>query len=253
MIISEKVVASDSVVVPLGMFAFHAGMQLPSMMVAIGACAGFAAQLAVWQGLVQPQGRDPGEYLYHAKANNGDRFVFGEAINQFLFATLTDRISFLSTAAGLLKSREELPDIGELLQHVSSTVGSETFGVPRYPAPGEIADLPRVALSKTFHNAVRSFQLDGHPPEHWPALLGLIAWRAMDARKDQIQARDAVRILFESAVPMSKIDPSTVTGIDLGIDWKFDRPWSNTALNFYKQPDVASALRTIHAALPAAL
>ncbi|WP_109127390.1 hypothetical protein [Dyella sp. C11] len=252
MIISKEVVESDAVAVSVGMFAFAYAQHLPSIMVAIGACAGFSAQLAVWKTLVQPADRDPGDFLCNARTKAGEAFVMGDAINQFLWATLPDRLSFLSTAAGGLGDASELPDLAELARYVIQTMGNETFGVPRYPRPGEYAELPRIALKKVFPNVVRQFERDGHPVAHWPALLGLIAWRIMNAKQNELKSAHAIAMLMESAVPMSRIDPSTMDTPRFDIDWKLGQRWGGRAMTS-DTGQRAQLFADIHAALPSNL
>jgi len=50
------------------------------MLNALGACAGFAAQVAVWRELVLPTKRNPGDFLVYVSKSH-DLFFFGEAIN----------------------------------------------------------------------------------------------------------------------------------------------------------------------------
>lgn len=252
MIISKDVVESDAVAVTVGMFAFTYAQHLPSIMVAIGACAGFSAQLAVWKTLVQPAGRDPGDFLCHARTKAGETFIMGEAINQFLWATLPDRLSFLSTAAGSLSSADGLPDFAELARYVIQTMGNETFGVPRYPRPGEYAELPRVALRKVFPNVIRQFEHDGHPVAHWPALLGLIAWRIMSARQSELKSAHAIAMLMESAVPMSRIDPSKMDTPHFDIDWRLGQRWGDRAMT-RDSSQQTQLFAEIQAALPSNL
>jgi hypothetical protein len=38
---------------------------VPSMLNALGACAGFAAQVAVWRELILPTQRNPGDFLFY--------------------------------------------------------------------------------------------------------------------------------------------------------------------------------------------
>ncbi|ODV40997.1 hypothetical protein AWV79_02450 [Cupriavidus sp. UYMMa02A] len=222
-------------------------------MVAIGACAGFSAQLAVWQALIQRLNRDPGDFLVHVNTKSNESFVYGESINQFLFVCPPDRLSFLSVAAGNLRSDQELPDIRELAAHVMRTVGTEEFGVPRYPAPDEIAELPRMALEKTFQIVAHYFQRDAYPTENWPALLGAIAFRIIDSKKHLLAPARAIRMLLESAVPMSKIDPSMVKGINLGIDWRLADKWSSRARTIASVQAQADLINEVRRAMPNSL
>jgi hypothetical protein len=186
---------------------------LPLTLNALGACAGFAAQVAVWRGMVLSANRNPGDFLVYAAPKSNGILFFGEAINQFLFATTRDRLSFLSLAAGPLSNPSELPDIGELTTHVARSVGTDEFGRPRLPPAVELPELPRAALTRTWGKAIQILQ--GHPAVEWPALLGATAYDIVDANRTFLAPPVAVRILLEAAVPMSKLDPSTVEQSDV--------------------------------------
>ncbi|WER45623.1 hypothetical protein CupriaWKF_15200 [Cupriavidus sp. WKF15] len=253
MIVSKQVIESDSVTVPIGMFAMTYEKHLPSIMVSIGACGGFAAQLAVWHTLIQPTHRNPGDFLVHARTRSNESFILGEAINQFLFVAGPDRLSFLSTAAACLQGAHQLPDIRELAAHAIRTMGSEAFGVPRFPGPGQFLEQPRVALNKIFKIVADCFRRDNHSPANWPALLGIVAFRIIDAHKHILPPASAVKMLLESAVPMSKIDPSTVNGIEFDVDWKLKEKWSNRALDINDVQAQRELLAEVFQAMPARL
>jgi hypothetical protein len=137
------------------------------MLNAVGACAGFAAQVAVWRELVLPRNKNPGEFLVYANTKSKETFFLGEAINQFLFATPPDRLSFLSVAGAALSSPSELLDIAELARHVGRSLGTEGFGRPRIPPSVDVPELPRNALTRTWGKVARILQThrpaDGRP------------------------------------------------------------------------------------------
>jgi hypothetical protein len=111
---------------------FQKTASIPAMLNAVGACAGFAAQVAVWRELVLPRNKNPGEFLVYANTKSKETFFLGEAINQFLFATPPDRLSFLSVAGAALSSPSELLDIAELARHVGRSLGTEGLDGPGF-------------------------------------------------------------------------------------------------------------------------
>src|SRR5262245_36699444 len=106
---------------------------IPGMLNAVGACAGFAAQVAVWRELVMPNHRNPGDFFVCLSTKSKEMFFLGDSINQFLFSAPPDRLSFLSLAGTSLASAAELPDVAELARHVAGSIGSDRFGRPRLP------------------------------------------------------------------------------------------------------------------------
>jgi hypothetical protein len=72
---------------------FRKTPQIPAMLSAVGACGGFAAQVAVWRELILPGWRNPGDFLMFATTKAGKTFYYGEAINLFLLGTMAEHVS----------------------------------------------------------------------------------------------------------------------------------------------------------------
>src|SRR5579862_2911304 len=72
----------------------------PSILNAIGACAGFAAQAAVWRELILPANRNPGDFLayFQTSPTATEIYIMGGALNNFLFAVERDRLTFMGLA-----------------------------------------------------------------------------------------------------------------------------------------------------------
>jgi len=216
----------------------------PSILNALGACAGFAAQVAVWHELVLPAKRNPGDFLVYLTTKSHETFFFGEAINQFLFSATRDRVSFLSLAAATLSNASELLDIRELTGHVARSVGQESFGRPRVPPSVDLPELPRIALTRTWGKATRILQ--GHRHAEWPALLGAAAYNIVNSNRRFLAPPVAFKILLEAAVPMSKLDPATVE--QSGVPTPSLANWSWRALRPENNQEIVTE---VHAAMPA--
>jgi len=219
---------------------------VPSMLNALGACAGFAAQVAVWRELVLPTQRNPGDFLFHAAPKSGGIFFFGDAINIFLFLTRPDRLSFLSLAAGPLSDSSDLPDIGELVTRIAGSVGTESFGQPRLPPSVDLPELPGAALAKTWENA--AILLREHRPAEWPALFGAAAYNIITANRKLLAPPIAVRILVEAAAPTSKLDPTTVE--HSGIPAPVLTNWSMRAVDPKNNSEILAEVHSVMPAMP---
>jgi hypothetical protein len=223
------------------------GGSAPAMMNAVGACAGFAAQIAVWRELILPKNRNPGDFLIYLTTQTGEVLLLGEAINQYLVSTGNDRVSFLSLGAGTLTSASQLPDLGEIFRHVVQSMGSDGFGRPRLPPSIELPDLPRAALDRTWRKAAQILK-DSRPAE-WPALFGATAYVIIDANRKTLAPPNAVKILLEAAIPMSKLNPATVAGS--GIPAPSFANWSNRAARAESDRDIVVETRAAMPATPA--
>jgi hypothetical protein len=225
---------------------FQKTPSIPAMLNALGACGGFAAQVAVWRELVTPSNRNPGEFLISATTTSKETFFLGEAINQFLFAVPPDRLSFLSLAGAALSVPSELLDIAELARHVVSSMGTEGFGRPRTPPSIDLPELPRDALTRTWGKAARI--LHAQRPAEWPAVLGAAALNIIGTNRKALAPPVAVRILLEAAVPMSKLNPATVE--QSGVRIPSVTEWSMRAFRPEHQQELVAEVRRAMPAKP---
>lgn len=199
---------------------------LPAMLVAIGACGGFAAQHAVWLEFVTMQRRNPGDFLAFARDQSGRRYYLGDAINHFLFLTARNRLSFLSLAGSGVSDRSDVPDQIEVCRHVATTLGTDQFGIPRLPEGWQIHELPQAALGRCWTHV--SSILRPLRPAEWPALMGAVAAKVLAPHAQRLGYAGPLKLLFESAVPMSRFDPTEVEGSGFSTP-SFD-DWSDRAI-----------------------
>jgi hypothetical protein len=101
-----------------------------------------------------------------------------------------------------------LPDLAEIFDHCSKTVGSDAFGIPRLPRQFTPKVMPRQALNECW--ATVHAMLKGTAPGTWAMQLGIVAHRLIVRMKDVVPPDIAATIVMEAAVPMSKVDPQTV-------------------------------------------
>lgn len=146
------------------------GVHVETLLTAVGALAGFAAQHAIRESIVRP-GRLP---LQGGKNPTEGAFVVAEG------------------------------------------------RIPRLPDNHRPQLTPREALNKLWPTTKQALQfrdpklvgaegeLDPRPAEDWPMIIGIVAQRLIDKTKAALDPRLGMRIVFESAVPMSKVDPRGV-------------------------------------------
>ncbi len=262
MSIDKGVLTSKTVSLLCGMHADAYASQradrrghVASMLNALGACAGFSAQVAVWCELILSKNRNPGDFLFYTTTKTNENFIFGEPINQFLFLIQPDRLSFLRLPAATLQNASEFPNIGELLGHVSSSIGTEAFGKPRPPVSITLPDLPRDALMMAWPKVAQI--LEGARHAEWPALMGAAAYNIIYANRKVLAPSDALKILLEAAAPMSKLNPETVA--QSGIAAPFQARWSMRALNDFRAPsseitkEIVAEVRSVMPAMPATI
>jgi hypothetical protein len=191
-------------------------VQPESVLCALGALAGYAAQQAIREAVVKPGKLGLDQAFVVIETRSGEVFFFGDLLNAIIVAkdgaqnaeTGHASIWKIVSSAGYEAGALNLPDVTDMIKHCAATVGSQDFGIPRVPEAHMPEIMPREALSRFWHAARR--KLAGTEPMSWPLHLALAAHKLILDLKDQIRPAVAVQIVMEAAVPMSKIDPVTL-------------------------------------------
>lgn len=185
-----------------------------SLLSAIGALAGFAAQQAIWNGFVRTGKLAISQAFVVVETKNGETYFFGDFLNAILASTQPTEPSVWQFVARGAKSAGAwtLPDLEPIFAHVSSTVGGETFGIPRLPAEHQPREKPREALNRFWPPVKAMLTSRGIEPVRWPLEIAVAIHRLISRIKGEIDPALAATIVMEAAIPMSKVDPATVPG-----------------------------------------
>jgi hypothetical protein len=218
------------------------GVHAETLLVSIGAIAGFAAQAAVNEriknrdipGATKDMPRLELSKLMHDRGlavsvtgKSGEKYYFGDLINGYMVkqSTTVDYHLFGILAGAAMQSGvkyEELPDCIPMFDRASKTIGTPEFGILNPPKPLSPQFTPREALDRFWPEVKFIFERTdgqggvppaiGHnvKPEYWPLVSALVAQQLLLYTKDTIDPRVAVALIMESAIVMSKIDPETV-------------------------------------------
>ncbi|WP_424631213.1 hypothetical protein [Bradyrhizobium sp. SYSU BS000235] len=217
------------------------GVHAETLLVSIGALAGYSAQSAVWARVAKRDVPMPNaaaaapealsEYLRSngllviATTKSGENLYFGDLINGYLVPqavsrypdTLWGRVAAGAVANGLPQS--DLPDIHPMFRHVSETVGTPEFGIPTVGKEHQPHIAARELLNMFWPRARFIFTrtdgpgpANGHsvPPEYWPVICEEVADQLLRQTKDTLDPRIGLKLVMESAIAMSKVDPKSV-------------------------------------------
>jgi hypothetical protein len=186
------------------------GIHCETILTVAGALTGYAAQQALWEGMVKPGKLAITEAFKVVEAPSGETFFFGDTLNGILASMEPKNPSIWKIVAGgtLAAGGEHLPEIGNLFRHCEATAGTSQFGLPRLPDDHLPGMLPRAALDRFWPGARLLLALAD--PLSWPLHMAHAAQKLMLAMKGSIAPDLAVRIVMEAAVPMSRVDPTTV-------------------------------------------
>jgi hypothetical protein len=186
------------------------GIHCETLLTAIGALCGYAAQQALWEGMVKPGKLAIAQAFKVMETPSGATYFFGDTLDSLLVSMEPKHVSVWKIVAGgvLATGGEHLPNVNDLLRHSAATAGTSAFGLPRLPDDHLPSILPRAAVERFWPGARLLLALSD--PLQWPLLMAHAAQKLMLSMKGSIAPDLAVRIVMEAAVPMSRVDPATV-------------------------------------------
>lgn len=217
------------------------GIHAETLLVAVGGLAGYSAQNAVWARLGKRDVPMPGaatatpealsDYLrvngllVVVTTKSGETLYFGDLINGYLVPqaaskypyTLWGMIAASAMANGLPQT--DLPDTNLMFRHVSETVGGPEFGVPTVGKEHQPQLEARQLLNIFWPRARFIFTRTDGPgpakghsvaPEYWPVICEEVANQLFRQTKDTLDPRIGLKLVMESAIAMSKVDPKSV-------------------------------------------
>lgn len=180
------------------------GVHVESLLCALGALAGYSCQ-ANLRALATAQGMPEIAVFQTVETQDGKRYFFGEPINKALAGS---QYSIFGLAAGAAQhvGAKEFPDLNEIFQYTSQAIGSDQFGVPRVPQEHRASDSPINYLKAIWSPLFPTVELFCPNPTDWPILYGLAIQEAIEFGTGVIDPTLALKIVMESAIPMSKVD-----------------------------------------------
>ncbi len=202
------------------------GIHAETLLTVIGALAGFAAQNAALNVIASGEatGAKP-RGLAIVSTKSGQIFLYGDAINVFLFSESGGVLPLAALIAGAaLKAgvkEADLPKTSEMAAHVASAVGSADFGTLGVRPEVQPQLQPLAALVKFWPQTCDVWT---RPPVkqlfrrqerllqeiHWPILLGLVASQYIAITKQTLDPTIGAALVMESAIIASKFDPGLV-------------------------------------------
>ena len=212
---SRKAAGPDHVATQIEQFLTkelrHADARCETMLTAVGALAGFAAQHGIWEAVVKPGKMALQQAFVIVETRSGETYFFGDFLNNIL---ATQKPQYLSvwkivSATATAMGATELPDLVPMFKYCAETVGSPQFGIPNLPDGCTPSMLPRDALTRFWPQVLKMLRV-GSDPLTCAVDVGTAAEQLMLSMKGEIDPALAARIIMEAAIPMSKIDPLTV-------------------------------------------
>ena len=190
------------------------GIHAESLLTCVGALAGYACQVCVRQSAALP-GADRRKYsLVPVENSDGMTYLYGDALNVPLSESPLSVWSFVGRA--VQKLDKPLPDIEDIFSHVTQTVGTSAFGVPRVPDENRPHRPAIVYLRQVWPQILPIALKFCSRPMQIPVLFGIALQRALEQTRDMLSPTLGASIAMECAVAMSRValpEPSASAAI----------------------------------------
>lgn len=184
------------------------GLHLPSLFSATGALAGFSCQMGLREAFVVPGKAGEMDVFWVMGMADGSQMFAGPQIIALL---LENPMSVWSGVSGALQrcGATALPDIREIANHATASMGKPEFGLIRNPnvQPWE---KPIEAVRRLWPGTSMGLKALQVPPLEYGVVFGIVAQLLIVEYKDQLDPMVAATIIMEAATSMSKIDPKSV-------------------------------------------
>lgn len=181
------------------------GVHIESLLCALGALAGYSCQ-ANLRAQALAKGLPETAALLTVETTDGKKYFFGDPLNNALVSSQYS-VWGLAAYAAQEAGAKELPDINEMFKYTSSVLGEPEFGMPRFPENHSAGDSPLNYLKALWPAIFPTVKLFCPKPSEWPILFGLAIQEAITMGKSVIAPDLSLKIVMESAIPISKIDP----------------------------------------------
>jgi hypothetical protein len=181
-----------------------------SLLCALGAVAGCACQASVRAQSVAA-GKGPDAPFRTIQGEDGKAYLSSDAM---IRALAEERMSLwnLAVAAARHYGARSLPNLEEIFEYNASVLGTQRFGVPRLPPEHSVSGSP-IEFATRLWPQVETLVRPTGDPKLWPIAAGLAVQEAIAATQEIVAPEIAVKIVMESAIPVSRIpiEVSSVT------------------------------------------
>ena len=173
----------------------------------LGSMAGYSAAVAASQAFANADPEQLLEADYTTKiAHDGTRRLSGTLVNDALISGPKAFWRLLDAKARAM-SGASMPGLAEIIAYVDATVLTEEFGRPRMPGSTRCLEAPSVLVDHLWPEFYPTLTSVDPDPQGWCASWGFAAQEILEEVCQSMNCADAMRIIMECAIPMSRRDP----------------------------------------------
>lgn len=184
------------------------GVHLEKAFGIVGSLAGFSCAIVAALRHDSSTDQEFGKRTYSpVRTQNGETLYFGDFINEPL---IEDKASFyrqIASRAATLGANKPF-DLKDIFAHHAGLVGAPKYGKPRMPKGHILEQLPLDLVIEHWPDLLPILNRYDDAYAGWPISWGATGAQLMEMSKEVMPAQNALTIMMECALPMSKIGPS---------------------------------------------
>ena len=140
---------------------------------------------------------------------SGRRMFFGDLVENSLFSGEMSIWGMVKKKASELGA-DQLPDMGEICNHVENTYKTDNYGIPNLPKEHQPRDIPSNFVRYLMPCYLPLLQRYDSDADKFPISFGFAIQAMMEEYRSEIDPSAAARLVMECAIPMSMLDPAEV-------------------------------------------
>lgn len=186
------------------------GCRIEDLVATLAATGGFSCVLAAVSEFGGRDINDGTNDLVTVQTQNGQKYIFGNLTNKYVFESQHSLLSLAMGAAQHVGASLSVEDVNDAFAHVSKTLGDSSFGTPRLPKQNMPALPPVEMLRSAWSRVDEALVLYAVNPQQKPTAIGFALAEAIDKGHTALDPRLLAQIAIEYAIPTSKLWPDTV-------------------------------------------
>ena len=164
--------------------------------------AGYSCQAAVMETQIIRDKKAFNEVFHLIVSPSGDKFIFGDAINDYLFGNKHSVWNMLKGMYKYMYPKIGIPAVSPIIKKVTANIVNPDYKVCGEHTPNALSEMYAL-IWKNIYPKMRNYCPN---PEEWPVLYSMVLQKAFAQTKGMLDPHIAISFMMEAAIFASKAD-----------------------------------------------
>lgn len=177
-------------------------INIHDLIVIMAGLAGYSCQAAALETVIYKGQRSLTDAFRVVVTQSGNRFVFGEAINEYLYGTNHSVWNHVAVMINAVYPEYDIPDMKLMVKNVSQNIGYADVKVVKEYTTFELSD----KLAPAWREVIDKAKTYCPNPNEWPVLFSNVLQKGIAMTKGVLEPQVAIGFIMEIATYSSKLD-----------------------------------------------